>query len=718
MPQSHSLAYRFIVYLLFTIFAMLALPHATTAQPMPAAFSSHDLFWVLPRAPLGAHCVGNVVCTEMGTWGVHARLTGATLIRDDRSVSGGLLTPAASLTFFGWGEVGGHFPILLGPLGMTPLPLPPAIFVKGAFTPPHWIGTHGVLFGLLTLPYGAFSAPDGSGKPMASRYEVGAAISGHLLWMLHYGLSISGQLSPGGAPPRLLTGLELVARFDGFHVFAQATHSAGFCFGGVSDTGCQSNVTVIGGVRIPMVLGHSSAAAGIMRGARDAEGTVVEATVGLTYDESTRAKYGDGIAKVQKLWVRLFSSVIDPYLDERCILWDDDGKPMLDLGQRSRDGLSCERNGLRTPIHTHFDRDQQSTRVCYDKGLRNCILRRRSDKDAWAVVPKSQQARRPYLKDDCHVYEEDVVLPLQPLGIKSADGQACEWEGHRFPIGQKFWALPDNNVMCRDATLKDCSVEIPDKPMATGQYVLGRSIERPVVKGAQKVFDAIERGAQKAADLATGELDVKTWGEKVLNDLKDAMGHMNLEDARKFAKAAEEDAKEKAHKFAEEPLHEQLGSIGEALGDGAVTVLGNKGLGALGTAGSGAAGVTRGAEEIEKAIKVEKKAVRVERAAAKAADEAPGVSGLSRTGSALKADPHHAFPNLVDNFARDAKRFEIPTRGPGGQVVRKSELFQVEGSLQGRSGVFEWIVDQDKITHRRFIPGGTVTGFPNQVPGK
>ena len=91
---------------------------------------------------------------------------------------------------------------------------------------------------------------------------------------------------------------------------------------------------------------------------------------------------------------------------------------------------------------------------------------------------------------------------------------------------------------------------------------------------------------------------------------------------------------------------------------------------------------------------------------------------MPRTGGALKADLQHAFPGIVDNFARDATRFQIPTRGPDGAIVRTSELFQVEGSLNGRAGVFEWIVDQGAMTHRRFIPNGTVTGFPNQVPGR
>ena len=97
---------------------------------------------------------------------------------------------------------------------------------------------------------------------------------------------------------------------------------------------------------------------------------------------------------------------------------------------------------------------------------------------------------------------------------------------------------------------------------------------------------------------------------------------------------------------------------------------------------------------------------------------APGVSGLPRARGVLKADPHHAFPNVVDNFAREATRFEVPTRGSGGSIVRTSELFQVEGSLNRLSGVFEWIVDREQITHRRFIPGGKVTGFPNQRPRK
>lgn len=44
-------------------------------------------------------------------------------------------------------------------------------------------------------------------------------------------------------------------------------------------------------------------------------------------------------------------------------------------------------------------------------------------------------------------------------------------------------------------------------------------------------------------------------------------------------------------------------------------------------------------------------------------------------GSGLNGDPHHAFPDLVENFAGSAQRFEIPTKGPGGTITRTSDLY-------------------------------------------
>jgi RHS repeat-associated protein len=79
------------------------------------------------------------------------------------------------------------------------------------------------------------------------------------------------------------------------------------------------------------------------------------------------------------------------------------------------------------------------------------------------------------------------------------------------------------------------------------------------------------------------------------------------------------------------------------------------------------------------------------------------IQGLPRTGSALKTDPYHAFPDVIDNFAANAT---------GAQLRNGATLYQVEGSLNGVAGRFEWIVDGGKITHRMFVKGGTCNGVP------
>ncbi|MGH9155915.1 MAG: WXG100 family type VII secretion target [Acidimicrobiales bacterium] len=95
-----------------------------------------------------------------------------------------------------------------------------------------------------------------------------------------------------------------------------------------------------------------------------------------------------------------------------------------------------------------------------------------------------------------------------------------------------------------------------------------------------------------------------------------------------------------------------------------------------------------------------------------------GVTGATRSSSALKIDPHHGFADLVDHATAGSRRTLILRRGPGGAVVGQDELMQRGGSLNGVDGVFEWIVRNGEVVHRRFIPRGVVNGVPNQVPPK
>jgi hypothetical protein len=103
-----------------------------------------------------------------------------------------------------------------------------------------------------------------------------------------------------------------------------------------------------------------------------------------------------------------------------------------------------------------------------------------------------------------------------------------------------------------------------------------------------------------------------------------------------------------------------------------------------------------------------------------------------RVGSALKDDFYHKFDDIIDNYARDAQRFDLPNK-----KGHMDSLYQIEGSMvkydtkyikvknnapkmvqnkQTVNGVFEWVVDPttNTVTHRTFIPNGKVTGKINQ----
>ena len=106
-----------------------------------------------------------------------------------------------------------------------------------------------------------------------------------------------------------------------------------------------------------------------------------------------------------------------------------------------------------------------------------------------------------------------------------------------------------------------------------------------------------------------------------------------------------------------------------------------------------------------------------------AAKGAAEIANLERVGSGLKVDfvkpirdgfgnivkefpaspIAHGFPDVVDNFAGAATQFELRSG---------TSLFQVEGSMNGMAGRFEWIVDQGAVTHRMFVGGGTLNGVP------
>jgi RHS repeat-associated protein len=107
-------------------------------------------------------------------------------------------------------------------------------------------------------------------------------------------------------------------------------------------------------------------------------------------------------------------------------------------------------------------------------------------------------------------------------------------------------------------------------------------------------------------------------------------------------------------------------------------------------------------------------ATRVARSAAGESAEVAGVAsqiaGATRVGSALKGGVHHYAPSFLSADAMAAGEiFSVI----GGDGTRRT-LLQVLGGVNGKQGVFEYLLEAGKgVTHQRFKAGRIIDGIIN-----
>jgi hypothetical protein len=304
-------------------------------------------------------------------------------------------------------------------------------------------------------------------------------------------------------------------------------------------------------------------------------------------------------------WIQARIQSIDPYLRRDCVLYDDDHRPMTRLGVLSPDGKRCAWGGRELPIGVHFWRDRRTTKVCYDRHLRDCFMERAGPQAPW--MPLVQ----PTVRSDCFLYQGGEALGR--IGEPTPDG-GCQREGHVMKAGQALWRAPGTRRVCDvpDGQRQRFCLELAQEGPLTPLQYTARRLAAGIDKGAAGVAGKAEVVKQTAQEIAEGTpvhattvvQEATARAQAVVQTMRTA----TVVDATRAFEQAVQQGKE----WMQKPAQQQVGDVVEAVGEQGVTA--PLSAVALGGAGKVAGAVGEVAAEV---------AGKAGKAAAQVADHAP-----------------------------------------------------------------------------------------------
>lgn len=455
------------------------------------------------------------------------------------------------------------------------------------------------------------------------------------------------------------------------------------------------------GVSVQMGLGGLAPSAVLVR--------VLVLSVGKTYQGRVATPVAQLAADVTfelAKWTMEWFQSIDPYLKHDCILYDDKHQPVLSIGELGPDAGSCIYQGLRVPIGPHFFWNKGQTRLCNDEALTDCFLLRRDRRSAWEAV-------HPLLvHKDCFAYWQGQ--PWMRVGQPTADGQACENDGHVIPIGQQLKKDADHDTYyCYDdpdkgkyQTKKLWCLEKPDKPKTDGEYAARRwaqGIDNSIASLTKK-DEAVRQGIDEMAvgiplHATTPYREAEASAKQLIERVKTA----TPEDAKRVAKQTLTAAID----WLKKPQREQLGDVAEGAGDAmASPTTYVPGVGAVFSRG-GKLTLTA-ADKLEDAAKAGKKGQKAAKKLGALVDDAEeGAEQLAPSWTPPRLG-YHPAPKQLAAFP-DAWRVPPKTPVQGGGKLRARWLDK-------KKNIYEWDYQHGAV--EKFDKNGNHLGEFDSVTGR